>query len=428
MKEEILKKLKKEYEKNDKNAVTRRILNKVPITNLITDEETEYEQNFNINIKTHGITDQKVSGRCWAFSAANVLREKVIEKCNLDDFSLSMSYISFYEKLEKYNFLLDKLIRYKKENKDVYDRYVYQDLFEGVYDGGKFEWFKVLVKKYGIVPSYVFPETYQSSNSYESNLILSRLARKFYLDLEKTNDETKLKEEYLNLGFKIIGNIFGVPKDKFNFEYTDKDGKYHIDKDITPKEFYNKYIDINLDDYIEIFNYEDDKYKLNNVYEFEDYKIMSDAPNSSFLNLTKKEMQDLTIKQLKNNELVCFACYATDKRIDGIWTDLLDKYGKIFDMDLSMPLNDIIKTCEIAGGHGMVFTGVKIINNKPIRWKIENSWGDKAGNKGIYYGDKEWFDNYVCGVVINKKYLNEKQLKAANSEPIVMKRFDYKIE
>ena len=423
----ILNELIKEYNKDEKNKITRRILNKVSITDLITDETTEFDKNFDISIKTHGITDQKSSGRCWAFSTANLLREKVIEKCNLEDFSISLAHTTFYEKLEKYNFLLDKLIKYKKDNKDVYNRYVFTDLFDGVCDGGTFDWYREIVKKYGVVPASVFPESFQSSNSYESNIILSRLARKFYLELENTNDETKLKDKYLSLGFKVIGNIFGIPQEKFDFEYTDKDGKYHIDKDITPQEFYDKYVGINLDDYIEIFNYEDKKYKLNTLYEFEDYKLMSESPNSSYLNLTKKEMKDLTLKQLKDNELVCFACYVTNKRIEGIWTDLLQKYGELLDIDLTLESNDIIKTCEVSGGHGMIFNGVKTKNNKPIKWRMENSWGDKVGDKGIYFGDDDWFDKYVCGVVINKKYLSKEQLKILD-KPVLLGRFDYKVE
>ena len=46
----------------------------------------------------------------------------------------------------------------------------------------------------------------------------------------------------MQMAYNVIAGVYGIPKEKFNFEYTDKDGKYHIDKDITPKEFYDKYI------------------------------------------------------------------------------------------------------------------------------------------------------------------------------------------
>lgn len=55
---------------------------------------------FSVEVKTRGITAQEQSGRCWLFAALNILREKVAEKCKLDEFELSQNYLSFYDKLE----------------------------------------------------------------------------------------------------------------------------------------------------------------------------------------------------------------------------------------------------------------------------------------------------------------------------------------
>lgn len=75
----------------------------------------------------------------------------------------------------------------------------------------------------------------------------------------------------MQMAYNVIAGVYGIPKEKFNFEYTDKDGKYHIDKDITPKEFYDKYIGIDLEDeYVEVISYEDEKIKYNNVYKEEE--------------------------------------------------------------------------------------------------------------------------------------------------------------
>lgn len=240
LKKEFIEKLNEEYEKDKKNIVRNRMLNKVALVDLVTDKETTIDSEFNINIKTHNVTDQKNSGRCWAFAGLNILREKVIEKCKLNNFELSGSYIAFYDKLERYNTLLERLIRYKKENKDLYDRYVSYLLERGMNDGGYYTHFANLINKYGIVPNSVFPESFASSNTYEVNQILSRLIRKFYLELEETENIDKLKDNYLNKGYIVIASVYGVPPKQFNFEYTNKDNKYHIDKNITPIEFYNQ--------------------------------------------------------------------------------------------------------------------------------------------------------------------------------------------
>ena len=77
-----------------------------------------------------------------------------------------------------------------------------------------------------------------------------------------------------------------------------------------------------------------------------------------------------------------------------------------------------------AMNHAMVFTGVNLVKNKPTRWKIENSWGEKAGNKGYYIASDTWFDKYVFEAVVNRKYLNKKQLAAAGKKPVVLDPWD----
>ena len=166
LKREELYEYRVKYENNKTNKIKQRMLNKVQLVDLLQDVDTELNQEFSINIKTHSITDQKSSGRCWLFAGLNILREKVIENCELDNFELSGSYIAFYDKLERFNILLERLIEYKDSGKSLYDRYVSNLLETGMSDGGYFNQFADLIHKYGIVPKNVFPETFSSSNIY----------------------------------------------------------------------------------------------------------------------------------------------------------------------------------------------------------------------------------------------------------------------
>lgn len=427
IKETTIGRYKKEYEKKEINKVRRRMLNKVPLVDLVTDIDTNLECEFNINIKTHNVIDQQNSGRCWSFAGLNILREKVIENCNLDNFELSGSYIAFYDKLERFNILLERMISYKKENKDIYDRYVESLLENGMTDGGFFTQFANLIQKYGIVPKNRFPESFASSNTYEVNQILSRLLRKFYLELQNNSQEEKLKDKYLKECFTIIANVYGIPPESFDFEYTDKNGEYHIDKNITPKEFYDKYIGINLEeDYAEITSFVDDNYQYNHVYEAEESSRVSGKSNVIALNLSFKEMKNLMLKQLKKGESIYFYCSTTSKRIDGLWLDLMERYGDIFDMDLTMGHDDILKTNGITNAHCMLITGANEIDNKITKWKIENSWGSKCGKQGYYVATDDWINRYVYRVVINKKYMTKKQLELLNQKPIFLKKWEVK--
>ena len=416
------------YENNKTNKIRHRMLNKVKLVDLIQDNDTNLNQSFSINIKTHNVTDQEHSGRCWSFAGLNILREKVIEKCGLENFELSGSYIAFYDKLERFNILLERLISYKKEGKDLYDRYVSSLLKDGMFDGGFFTGFSNLINKYGVVPKDNFPESFSSSNTYEINQILSRLLRKFYLDLENcTCDEEQLKNKYLENVYFVIADFYGVPPEKFNFEYTDKDGNYHIDKELIPKEFYDKYIGIDLKrDYVEIISYQDKEFKYNNIYEIEETSIISGKEDNLFLNIPPDEFRNLIIKQLKNEELVYFYCSTTSKRIEGVWTDLLKRYGDVFDIDLYLDRNSILKTNGITDCHCMLITGVNIVDDKADRWKIENSWGNKYGNKGYYVATDDWIDTYVHRIVINKRFLEKKHLEILKQNKIKMEKWKAK--
>ena len=72
----------------------------------------------------------------------------------------------------------------------------------------------------------------------------------------------------------------------------------------------------------------------------------------------------------------------------------------------------------------MVLTGVNLdASGKPTRWKIENSWGDKSGDKGYYVCSDSWFDQYVFQAAVEKEYLGD-LAKLAAQEPIVLEPWD----
>lgn len=418
----ILKELKDNFISDDNNIIRNRILNKTAFVDLVLDYNDSIDTFFNIEVKTHRAVDQKSTGRCWSFAGLNILREEVIKKCNLNEFELSGSYIAFYDKLERFNSSMEKLIRNKR---DVYDRDTQSILMVGIEDGSNFSFFKGLVKKYGVVPKNVFTNSFSSNDTSELNDILSRLLRKFFLDLLDSNDIEELKNNYLSKVYKILGSVYGVPCEKFDFEYVDSDNKYHIDKEITPKEFYDKYIGVDLDDYIEVFSYKDNKYDYNNIYTLEDGDLISGKKGYPVLNLTFDRIESLIIKSLKNNEPVYFSSSTTTKYENGLWIDLISRYSNLFDIDLNMNGNDIFKTYGTKNEHSMVITGVNT-NLTFKKWKIENSWGDKEGKNGYFIMEEKFLKNYMISIVINKKYLNKNELSLLKNKPIIVSKWDCK--
>jgi bleomycin hydrolase len=127
-----------------------------------------------------------------------------------------------------------------------------------------------------------------------------------------------------------------------------------------------------------------------------------------------------------DHEVVWFGCDVGHfgDRDKGIWDDLRFDYDEILQMDLQISKANMLDYHHSRMNHAMVLTGVSIQNNQTSKWKIENSWGDKSGNKGYYLASDSWFNKFVYQAVINKKYFTEKQLKALETKAILLKPWD----
>ena len=175
---EYLNEIDSEYKENKIYKLSRLALNKTKISDLVRigEEKSHLGNNFSIDIKTMKVANQKNSGRCWIFAGLNILREEVAKRYDIEDFELSQNYIAFYDKLEKCNYFLNSVI--ELSDKDIDDRLLSFILMRGIEDGGQWDMFVNVVKKYGVVPKSAFPETFQSENTGEIDNILNRYLRK----------------------------------------------------------------------------------------------------------------------------------------------------------------------------------------------------------------------------------------------------------
>ena len=426
-----LKDFKTNYEKDTKNKVVKNALTKNPISEIVYDAKNEKDviNDFSIEVKTLPVCNQKQSGRCWIFAACNFLREKIAHELNVTNFELSQNYIAFFDKLEKANYLLASIVDLIASEPD--ERVLMHVLVNGVGDGGQWDMFVNLVKKYGVVPKNVMNETYQSSGTRESDILINSLARQFAAKAKKLhkNGETDkilvLKKETMQLIYNLLVNCFGEPPVNFDFEYTDKEGKYHIEEGYTPKTFFDKYVK-NLDDYISIVNAPTESKPFYKTYTIDYLNNVIEGKRIVHLNLPMERFKELIISQLKDNEIVWFGSDVSNyrDRNTGLWDDLSFDYKSAFSFEIKFDKAEMLDFHESAMNHAMCLTGVNIKNRKINRWKVENSWGKEAGNQGYFIMSDSRFDSYVYQAVINKKYLNEKELKVLEGEPIVLAPWD----
>ena len=75
--------------------------------------------------------------------------------------------------------------------------------------------------------------------------------------------------------------------------------------------------------------------------------------------------------------------------------------------------------------HAMLFTGVDIVNGKPRRWRVENSWGeDQSGRKGYYTMNDSWYDEHMFEIACPSEYLSEEMKAGMETEPVVLPAWD----
>ena len=147
----------------------------------------------------------------------------------------------------------------------------------------------------------------------------------------------------------------------------------------------------------------------------------------TYLNVSIDEMKKSAIKSLKNNEAVWFGCDVGKMfhRELGVMDNTLYDYESFFGVDSNMDKATRLEYGDSQMTHAMLFTGVDMKNNKPTKWRVENSWGPKGGgDKGYYLMTDEWFDEYNYEVVIDKKYLSKKTLKLFKQKAIELNPWD----
>jgi len=385
---------------------------------------------FSIDIPTLDVTNQQASGRCWLFAAANVLRERIAQTLNLDAFELSQSYLAFWDKFERANYFLESIIDTADRPAD--DRTVAFILTTGVHDGGQWDMFANIVEKYGVVPKDAYGETFQSSHTGGMNHILNRNLKICAAKLRRMVGSGASEAEVQAAKAGMLGRIYGFlcacytePPRTFDFEYVDKDKVYHIEKGLTPKGFCEKYVGDLLKKTVSIIHAPTADKPYHRTFTIDRLGNVVGGRDVKHLNLAIDEFKGAIIRQLEAGKVVWFGSDVGKfgEREKGVWDDQSYNAELLTGLDLTISKEDSLNYWFSAMNHAMVITGVNLDGGKPNRWKIENSWGDKNGEKGYYICSDTWFDEYVFQAAVEAEYLGELAQLAAQ-EPVVLAPWD----
>ncbi|MCX7011797.1 MAG: C1 family peptidase [Candidatus Sumerlaeota bacterium] len=410
------------------NAVTQTSVDDVALNRSIV---TQADHTFSNLLDDWKVTNQKSSGRCWMFAGLNLLRVGAMKTMKLKNFELSQNYTLFCDKIERANYFLEAIL--ETAALDVGDRTVAWLLAHPIDDGGQWNMFANVVRKYGVLPKALMPETESSSNTRRMNAALRSALRegaKTIRDQRAAGASSEAlraaKQRILSVVFRVLCVHLGTPPKRFLWQWNDKDKAFHRDGELSPCEFAEKYLAVPIDEYVCLVHDPRPTSPMGRTFTVQYLGNVVDGRRVIYLNVPIELMKEIAMRTIVEGEPVWFGCDVGKmmRRDLGLWDAKLFDYAGVYDARFGLGKADRLFYHETLMTHAMLFTGVDVVDGKPRRWRVENSWGEESGQKGFYIMNDSWFDEYMFEVAARRNYLPEDLQRALEIEPIVLPPWD----
>ena len=397
------------------------------------------QHRFSVSIDNGTVTSQAHSGRCWLFSSLNVARFVARKALNIDgkstanpmgDFELSQNYAMYYDKLERVNYFLRDVAALVRAGEPVDSQLMRFLMGDVMGDGGQWIMAMNIYKKYGAVPKQFYPETASSQNTSQMNDQLRRLLHQATAHMVANPDGIDgIIDRTLEAGHRILTIHLGTPPTSFDWEWTDKDGVFHRDGRITPQEFWKRYVNAGLEDYVCLVDDPRPEHPKGRKIGIEHLGNVAGGDPTEYLNVPVEVMKDCARRLMSEQGLpVWFGadCHPMMDRKAGQWATDLFEYGRVYGVDFDMDKEQRVRFGDSAQNHAMAFVGVDVADDGRTtnRWRVENSWGEEIANKGYFTMSDDWFSQYVYEVAVPKSMLSEEYRRAFDQEAIMLPAWD----
>ncbi len=411
------------------NAVTQTAVDEVALNREVV---TSTDHTFSHHLDDWKVTNQKSSGRCWMFAGLNLIRVGAMKKMKLKEFEFSQNHTLFWDKLERANYFLEQIIL--TADRDVDDRLVAHLLGRPIDDGGQWNMFVSVVRKHGLVPQAVMPESQSSSNTRRMNSILLNLLREGAATLRErvakgagADKVRQAKDDIVATAYRVLSIHLGTPPETFDWQWQDEEKRFHRDGEMTPKEFADTYCTIPLEEYICLVNDPRPSSPMGKTFTVAHLGNVIGGDPVKYLNVDIETMKTLTMKTLMGGEPVWMGCDVGKMmhRGLGLWDAELFDYEGVYQTKFAHSKAERLIYHQTLMTHAMLFTGVDIADDKtPRRWRVENSWGEEGGRKGFYVMNDSWFDEHMFEVAVHRDHLSDDQIEASKQDPIELPAWD----
>tara|TARA_B100000609_G_scaffold30103_1_gene21254 strand:+ start:4534 stop:5625 length:1092 start_codon:yes stop_codon:yes gene_type:complete len=353
-----------------------------------------------------------------------------MKKMNIKEFEFSQAHIHFWDKFERSNCFLESMI--DLGGKKVDDRTVHFLLSDPIGDGGQWNMAMNLIRRHGLVPKSVYPESSSSSATRWMNASLRDLLRSSACELrgmvakgEDLESIRKRKEEIISNVWRLLCIHLGTPPESFDWQWTDKDGNFHRKGRMTPGQFTSEYVDVSWEDYVCLVN--DPRNEMYRTYTVDRLQNVTGGPPVVYLNVPMDEMKRVTMEILQEGVPVWMGCDVGKQmhRKRGLWDSKLFDLESLYGFEFGMNKRDRLIHGQTVMTHAMLFTGVDVIDGEPRKWRVENSWGVKdSGEKGFFVMNDSWFDDYMFEIAAPSSKLTAEMVAGLSTDPVVLPAWD----
>ena len=427
-----IEEFRKSFDSDPSATVAQNAVSNADLSTLALRRDLVQDMDFSFSTKLDdwNATNQRRSGRCWLFATLNLFRVGAMKKMNLKKFEFSQAHIHFWDKLERANHFLEAIL--ETSDRPVDDRTIHFLLSDPIGDGGQWNMATNLIRKHGLVPMSAYPESHSSSNTRSMNTVLKDILRTTASEIRKilddggsNNEARRNKEGRMKEIWRVLCIHLGTPPEKFDWQWRDKDNEFHRKGTMTPLEFVDEYVEVDWEEYICIVN--DPRNEYYRTYTVDFLQNVAGGPPVVYLNVPSNEMKDITQRLLEDGTPVWMGCDVGKNmaRKRGLWdAELYDLKG-LYGIQFGMEKADRLRFGQTMMTHAMLFTGVDVVDGKPRRWRVENSWGSEdSGEKGFYTMNDNWYDEHMFEIAAPKDYLTDEMKSGLKGDPIVLPAWD----
>ncbi len=369
---------------------------------------SEYKFTIVKHLDVTPVKNQNRTGTCWSFSGLSFLESELLRK-GKGQFNLSEMWIARNAYLGKAK------------------NYLLMDGYLNFGEGGEFHDIPWVVKRYGLVPEFAYPgKIYGGSkhNHAELHAVLTGMLKA----LKKKPQNHQLTNSWEKAYAEVLDAYLGdVPENTEDFTFK-IDGKT-----FTPKQF-TSYLDLNMDDYVELTSFTHhpyyqaytmelpDNWQLHQAYNIPLDELINIAENAIMKGYTFAWGADVSEKGFSHRKGLAIVPVdertVQDKKSNELF---FEKEGEKIPNAFLQPVKEKNVTVQerqkayengtTTDDHGMHIVGIVKDQNGTKYFIVKNSWGTAYNDlNGYFLASFSYFRYKTIDIFVHKDAL-PKQLK-----------------